>query len=272
MAELKISFLNVGHGDFCYCETPLAQNMIIDCGSGDIIPSNFLSKVTTIHELQISHPHTDHFLDIEEISKKTIKSFRCPNPDSFEDKAIGWKKSDAGKIKKLKELYKKIPTDNDAVTVKDGFEHWIWYPNHDGKDPNSSSIVTLIAYKGVKILMGGDLAKNGWEELLKNQKFKNAIKGTTIFKAPHHGRENGCSEELFKHISPTLCIISDKSMDKDNENTVATDWYTKRSKGCTIANSDNNPRYVLTTRNDKSIFIKVNDKGTWWVYVDTNWK
>ena len=31
MAILKVSFLDVGHGDFIYCETPLDDNMIIDC-------------------------------------------------------------------------------------------------------------------------------------------------------------------------------------------------------------------------------------------------
>jgi beta-lactamase superfamily II metal-dependent hydrolase len=271
MAELKISFLNVGHGDFCYCETPFNQTMIIDCGSGDVVPSKFLNKVSIINELQISHPHTDHFLDIEEISKKTIKSFRCPNPNSFDDKSIGWKKSDESKIKKLKELHKNIKTDNDAITVGNGFRHLVWCPKHDGSDPNLSSLITLIGYKGVNILMAGDLTSECWDEFLKNQDFRNAIKDTTILKAPHHGRKNGCSEELFKYISPKLCIISDKSLEKDNTNTASTDWYTKRASGCNIANSNNNPRYVLTTRNDNSIFIKVDDKGTWWVYRDTNW-
>ena len=128
MSELKISFLNVGHGDFCYCETPFGENMIIDCGAEDglIVPSEFLSKVATIHELQISHPHTDHFLDIEELSKKEIKSFRCPNPNLFEDKKIGWRKSDVNKIKKLKKLHEDIRADNDAIQGKNGFEHFVY--------------------------------------------------------------------------------------------------------------------------------------------------
>lgn len=110
--DLKVSFLDVGHGEFCYCETPYGHSMIIDCGSGDVVPSQFLSKISVIDELQISHPHTDHFEDIHEISKKNIKSFRCPNPNSFNEKAIGWKKNDQGKIKKLKEVYKTIKVDN----------------------------------------------------------------------------------------------------------------------------------------------------------------
>lgn len=280
MSELKISFLNVGHGDFCYCETPLSENMVIDCGSEKdaVVPSEFLNKVKKIDELQISHPHTDHFLDIEELSKKEIKSFRCPDPNSFDDKKIGWKKSDESKIKKLKELYKKTKADNDAIQVKNGFGHCIYYPAYDTSDPNTSSIVTILSYKNDKILMAGDLLATGWDEMLKNKDFQNVIKGTTVLKASHHGRENGFNNSLFDFISPKICVISDKSLGKDNENTSCTDRYTKAIKDCgggieffrVSDGASIGTRYVLTTRNDKSIFIRISDSGLF-IQTNTNW-
>lgn len=270
-----MSILNVGHGDFYYCETPHNENMIIDCGQGDVVPSKFLSKVATISELQISHPHTDHFDDIIDISEKKINSFRCPDPNIFNDKAIGWKKSDAAKIKKIKDLYTTIPTNNNAIKVSSDFEHWIWYPKSDSMDPNTSSIITLLGYKENKILMAGDLLAEGWEEMLKNEKFENAIKKTTVLKASHHGRENGFCSKLFDVISPKICIISDKSLDKDNENTSVAEKYNaavkkggggleffRISDGVSVGT-----RYVLTTRNDKSIFLRFSDNG---LYIRTN--
>jgi len=272
MAWLKVSFLDVGHGDFIYAETPLGDNLVIDVGTGDVMPYKFLSNVSTISELQVSHPHTDHFDDIVAMSEKTIKSFRCVSLDKFADDKIGWKKSDKKKIAKLRELRTTTKADNAAVSVGNGFSHTVWYPdNVDTNDPNTASLITTLSYQGVKILFGADLPAKGWEELLKKDTFVNAISGTSILKASHHGRKEGCSKELFDVISPMLCIISDKSLDKDNKNTTATNWYTERSTGCNIVGYTDQKK-VLSTRANGSICITVNEKGEWWVYPNTTWR
>jgi competence protein ComEC len=272
MSSLKISVLNVGHGDFIYAVTPLGNNLVIDCGSdgGDVSPAQFLSKVSKIDELQISHPHTDHFGDILELGKKTINSFRCISLDNFTDKTIGWKNSDLVKINKLRMLKKNIAPNDNAVPCNSNFSHSVYFPvNIDYTNPNTASCVTVLSYAGIKILFGGDLPDSGWVDLLKQEKFRNAIKGTTIFKVPHHGRKEGCSETLFNYISPKLCIISDKPIDDSNVNTVATAWYTERTSGIKFGDDI---RKVLTTRNDGSIFLEVQDNGSWSVCLNTKWR
>lgn len=273
MAQLKISILDIGHGDFIYAETPLGNNLIIDCGSGNnIIPSTFLNKLPNISELQISHPHIDHFQDIIAISSKTISSFRCPNLERFSDSVISWKSDDVQKINTLRTLKRKIPPTDSAVMVGNGFSHTVWMPsNIDFNNPNTASCVTTLSFNGFKILFGGDLPESGWDNLLTQQAFINAISGTTVFKVPHHGRVDGCSDNLFKYISPKLCVVSDKSIDDTNENTVATNWYTLRSQGCNISGYTGQ-RKVMTTRNDGSIHISVDDKGSWTVYPNTTWR
>lgn len=272
MSMLKVAFLDVGHGDFIYATTPLGDNLIIDIGSGDVVPSDFLNKVSTISEVQVSHPHTDHFDDIVAISKKTIASFRCPSLDRFSDNSIGWKKSDKIKITELRKMKRTLAAYDSAVSVGGGFSHTVWFSgNTDYSDPNTASAVTTLSYAGVKILFGGDLPASGWESLLKNSKFVNAISGTTIFKVPHHGRKEGCCEALFEKISPKLCVISDKAMGKDNKNTVATAWYTQRALGCNVVGAKEK-RKVVSTRSDNSIFVKVSSEGTFWVYTNTRWK
>jgi competence protein ComEC len=277
MSSLKISVLNVGHGDFIYAETPLGNNLVIDCGSdgGDVSPAQFLSKVSKIDELQISHPHTDHFGDILAIGKKKINSFRCMPLEEFTDKTIGWKDSDLVKINKLRMLKKNISSNDDAVPCNSNFSHSVYPPTDiDYANPNTASYVTILSYAGIKILFGGDLPDSGWLGLLKQENFRNAIKGTTIFKVPHHGRKEGCSEELFKYISPKLCIISDKPIDETNKNTVATNWYTSRSIGAKVVNYNGtvDTRKVLSTRNDGSIFVEVSNNGSYTVYLDTKWR
>ncbi|MDD2468757.1 MAG: hypothetical protein PHI97_32690 [Desulfobulbus sp.] len=272
MPQLKISFLNVGHGDFTYATTPLGDNLVIDVGSGAVVPSKFLSKISTISELQVSHPHTDHFDDIIGLSAKTIKSFRCPSLTNFLDEKIGWRKSDKGKITKLRQMKKNLAADNGAVKVGSGFGHTVWFPpNIDNNDPNTASIVTILSYKGVKVLFGGDLPASGWEALLKKKEFVTAISGTTIFKVPHHGRTEGCCEALFNLIKPKLCVISDKPIEKDNKNTASTSWYSVRSSGCKVVGASSE-RKVVSTRSDGSIFISVDDKGSLQVCTNTAWR
>jgi len=275
MSKLKISILDVGHGDFIYVNSPLGNNIVIDCGSGDVVPSTFLKNIHVIDELQISHPHTDHFDDLVDVSKYSIHSFRCPAIDSFSDKTIGWKKYDKEKINKLRELKRTITVNKNAVVGSFNFSYSVFYPtNIDSNNPNTASLVTILSYAGFKMLFGGDLPDSGWANLLRQDGFISAIKGTNIFKVPHHGRKEGYSEELFRYISPKLCIISDKSIDETNKNTVATDWYTHRSTGINIIKSDGTieNRKVLTTRKDNSIFIESNENGNYYIYQDTKWR
>jgi beta-lactamase superfamily II metal-dependent hydrolase len=283
MSILKISVLNVGHGDFIYAITPLGNNLVIDCGSndgGDVSPAQFLKNVHTIDELQISHPHTDHFGDIIEIGRKKINSFRCIPLEKFADGVIGWKNNDQDRINALRILKEIIAVDNNAICCNYNFEHSIFYPtNIDYTDPNTASCVTILSYAGFKILFGGDLPDSGWINLLKNADFREAIKGVNVFKVPHHGRKEGCSSKLFEYFkynspqSPQLCIISDKPIDETNKNTVATDWYAYHSTGAKVTNNGAvTTRKVVSTRNDGSIFIEVHDDGSWFVYLNTTWR
>jgi len=176
MPNLKISVLDVGHGDFIYAETPLGHRLVIDCGTGDVIPSNFLSQVSIIDELQISHPHEDHFSDIMALAKKTIRSFRCFSLNGFADEKIAYRTGDKQKVAFLRALKARLSPDNAAVTVGNGFQHTVWYPSKiDYDDPNTASSVTTLSYGRFKMLFGGDLPKAGWDALLLNPQFASTI-------------------------------------------------------------------------------------------------
>jgi competence protein ComEC len=274
MHELKVAFLNVGHGDFVYAVTPNGATLVIDVGTGEhVVPSAFLRNVPTISELQISHPHTDHFDDIVAISKKPFLSFTCPDVAGFSDKAIGWKKGDQCKIDTLRELQQSKPSLPFLLREPSGFVYKVWPPaSIDPADPNTASLVTILSYQGVTILFGGDLPAKGWESLLTTKKdFVAATAGTTIFKVPHHGRADGCCESLLSWMVPKLCIISDKPLDKDDKNTAATKWYEDRSLGCDVVGYMGK-RKVLTTKNDGSVFISIGEQGNLQVYPHTEWK
>ncbi len=276
MAELKISVLDVGHGDFIYAETPFGHRLVIDCGRGNVVPSEFLSKVSTIHELQISHPHEDHFSDLAALAKKSILSFLCPDTDVFTDEEIAWRTRDKAKVATLRALQRNLPFNGAAVSVGQQFSRSVWAPpehaiNYD--DPNTVSLVTILSCGSFKMLFGADLTETGWDALLTEPRFVTAIANTTIYKVAHHGRKEGCSDRLFKKITPTLCVVSDKMIDSTNEDTECIQWYRDRTIGCEFIYADGSKkvRKVLTTRKDGSIFIAA-DPLTWYCETQTNWK
>lgn len=275
MGELRISVLDVGHGDFAYIQTPFGQSMVIDCGSGDVVPSQFLSKIPTIHELQISHPHEDHFTDLPALMKKQIFSFACPDTDMFSDDEIAWRTRDANKVAALRHLQAAIGFNANAITVGNGFSRSIWRPPIqavDFEDPNTVSLITIVTIGATKMLFGGDLTEVGWNALMDEPAFVAAVANTTIVKVSHHGRAVGCSERLFQKIKPRLCIVSDKIIDQTNENTESIQWYCDRTIGAEFKMDDGSRkvRKVLTTRSDGSIFIAA-DPLTWYLRTHTAW-
>ena len=77
--------------------------------------------------------------------------------------------------------------------------------------------------------------------------------------ASHHGRKNGCCEELFTHtaLNPAIVVISDSGIEFATQETVA--WYRARVQGIML-NGEN--RHVLTTRRDGRILIDATANGT----------
>jgi beta-lactamase superfamily II metal-dependent hydrolase len=73
---------------------------------------------------------------------------------------------------------------------------WNKYPT-DFDDENNLSLVVVLNAHALTICFPGDMEVAGWKSLLKNPSFVDAIGGVNVFVASHHGRENGCCEELF---------------------------------------------------------------------------
>lgn len=59
---------------------------------------------------------------------------------------------------------------------------------------NNHSLVAVVSYAGSKIIIPGDNEAASWNELLEYPAFVQAIRGTDILLAAHHGREAGYSE------------------------------------------------------------------------------
>ena len=98
----------------------------------------------------------------------------------------------------------------------------------------------------------------GWRSLIENTEMLSAMLDVNVFVASHHGRENGCCEELYNITNwrPEVTIISDSGVEYATQDTIA--WYRARTKGIMLNGAE---RRVLTTRRDGRILLEASPMG-----------
>ena len=293
MAKLEIWFLDVGHGDCAYIQMPNGARMMIDCGGGEKswpskllkhcglkkgatpvpIPDNFTGHALDM--LVITHPHGDHLDDIQAVYENVgfyslLGGYTyCIDKITMEQIDFRKRGQDAAKffVKVVKEYIspldssKNRPINDPACIVR--MARFLDY--EEGMDLNDLSWLVSLSIGGQKVLFTGDLTTTGVNKILESKRadeFKEFVKGTTILKVPHHGRENGCSDEIFEAFEkpPLLCIVSDEVLNDKNEGTSNVQWYTDRSNGFPV-DGKQEKRYSLTTRTDRDIYLGIDDTG-----------
>lgn len=131
------------------------------------------------------------------------------------------------------------------------------YPRFD--DENNLSMAVFLKCHGTGVMFPGDLEKVGFLELLKNDAFKQALRETNVYIASHHGRENGCCEEIVPYLGNVYYVlISDKGYQYDTQKTIP--FYSRIAKGGPFGQEP--VRKVLTTRCDGRIAFEFNP-GSW---------
>jgi beta-lactamase superfamily II metal-dependent hydrolase len=76
-------------------------------------------------------------------------------------------------------------------------------------DHNEVSVVLKITYGETTVILGGDLEKAGWEEVVREYGEAN-LKAAAV-KVSHHGSENGYCDHLWKHFTvegKTIALIA----------------------------------------------------------------
>lgn len=267
---LTIKIWDVLQGLAIYIRTPNGKDIIIDAGINEkgFSPLKHIKEkyhIGTIEYAIITHPHKDHIEDIENLINFKPKVVKKPSHILKED--IDWNNLNFDD-KKLFEKYFEF-NDNYSSPISDDHEHNPKYSKNYGgviiktfnedtlskSNLNNHSIITILEYAGSKILIPGDNESPSWNKLLEDKQFIEAIKGTDVLVAPHHGRESAYYKELFEHISPKLIIISDSP----GTDTSANDRYSNHATGWEVYNfsgQESRKRFVLSTRQDGMIQIK----------------
>jgi beta-lactamase superfamily II metal-dependent hydrolase len=268
---LSFKIWDVQHGNAMYIKTPNGKHIVVDLGVGSygedderFSPLLRLRDRWGVHRLDgviITHPHTDHIGDI--LNFDLFEPRVLYSPEHLTDEAIrsGNQDRDENVIAKYLEVSHRYsahaaPGQGPTYPANNGgalFE--IFWPCTCSQDNlNDHSVTTVVSYADSKMLIPGDNENCCWMELLKDPKFLDAISGTDILLASHHGRESGYCGELFSYINPYLTIISDGPFC----DTSATSRYCEQTKGLMVvhrSNSTGEERYCVTTRCDGVIEV-----------------
>ena len=268
---LNVIVWDVEHGSAAYVAPPGGQHIVIDLGTGsyglsnqEFSPLKYLKDVIGVERLDaaiITHPHRDHLDDIFNLELLRPKVLLTPR--HLKDSDIYAGNSEDGhhiieKYIEVRDAYGGGPPAPEAnpflAANNEGVGIECFVPKSCGvSNLNNHSVVTVLSYGCAKMMIPGDNQPASWDELLGIPQFRQAITGTDVLVAPHHGRESGFSSALFEHINPYLTIISD---DASGE-TSATNSYHQKSKGWKVKkhNGAIEERKCLTTRDDGMVHI-----------------
>lgn len=263
---------DVQHGSAAYVRTPGGMHIAIDLGVGSygendavFSPLLYLKNELSVQSLDgviLTHPHTDHLDDIRNLARLAPRALRRSRHLTEAEVRNGNPKGDQEVVERylaISSQYTTTMLDQDSpftAANNGGVDFAPFFPTRCSRSNlNNHSLVHLVSYQGVKVLVPGDNEAPSWDELLRDREFVEAIRGTDVLLAPHHGRDSGFCKELFAYIKPRLTIISDGRFC----DTSATDRYCAVTRGCKVHSRSRGieDRKCVTTRRDGYIHVRV---------------
>lgn len=277
--NVEMVFWDVQHGHATYIKSPNNRHIVVDLGIGSYDDKNesfspllHLKNVYKIQQLDyviITHPHLDHIDDIlnfDALSPKVLmRPKQITNSEVMQEEKdlITIRNSDKPKFEKYCEIndrYSESVLKESVNNVRNpanfgGLKITTFNPvTCDHKNFNNHSIISVFEYADIKVVVPGDNEKCSFEELLQDDKFKEAVKNADILLAPHHGRESGYFAEFIDLVNPRITIVSDGRFCE----TSANGRYSQKSRGWNVTNGKGNEglRKCLTTNSDGEVFVQ----------------
>ncbi len=264
---LSIRIWDVQHGSATHIKTPNGLDIVQDLGTGtykggvtDFSPLRYLKERRNVAYLDgviITHPHSDHLDDIFNFDYLRPNALYRPKHLSEDEVMSANRVQDRHTIDKYLEINRRYnaPVDSDPFIKENNgdVDFKIYTPKESAhSNINNHSLVTIITHARSRILLPGDNEPESWRELLEKADFRDAIAGTDIFLASHHGRDSGFYDGLFSYFTPKLVVISDGRYCDSS----ATDRYDRIASGWTVHRKGSDmKRKCVTTRNDGDITI-----------------
>jgi len=217
--DLKLTFIDVGHGDSILIEFPKGEKMLIDGGGlygdrfdiGKNVVAPFLrkKKIRRIDTLVLSHPDPDHLKGLNFIASQfSIGQFWENGFETQSEPYLQLKETLRQKNIKTQSL-----NEETLPQIINGVEVSVLNPPawnvmqrkvQNPSDLNNSSLVMKLRFKNVSVLLAGDIGNEaeGWM-LRKGYPLR-----ADIIKVSHHGSSSSSSPLFLEKVKPAYAIVS----------------------------------------------------------------
>jgi competence protein ComEC len=217
--DLKVTFIDVGHGDSILIEFPKGKKMLMDggglyedrfdTGKNVIAPFLWQKKIRRIDTLVLTHPDPDHVKGLNFIASQfSIGQFWENGFETQSEPYLRLKETLRQKQIKTQSL-----NDETLPRIINGVEisvlnppAWNAVPRKvpNASDLNNSSLVLKLRFKNVSVLLAGDIEKEteGWM-LRKGYPLR-----ADLIKVPHHGSSSSSSPLFLEKVKPMYAVVS----------------------------------------------------------------
>ena len=216
--DLRLTFIDVGHGDSILIEFQKGKRMLIDggglhedrfdIGKRVIAPLLWKKKIRRIDTLVLTHPDPDHLKGLIFIASQFSIGRFWDNGFQTESESYLQLKKILGERKiKTQSLDEETPPQ-----MINGVEIWVLNPpvwnltqrkNQNLLDLNNSSLVLKLRFKNVSVLLVGDIGKEAEGRMLR----KGYPLRADILKIPHHGSSSSSSSSFLERVKPAYAIL-----------------------------------------------------------------
>jgi competence protein ComEC len=250
MKPLVCDVIAVGHGLAVVIHCPNGRTLGYDVGclaGGDYAAAGVCENVwqtgsRRLDALIVSHADADHCNGVPATADRLSVGTLCVHRNILADEppvvrsALEAWSAAGGPIR--------LVAAGDQIGIDPNVRVTVWQPAANVRFPrdNANSLVVQVEYAGRKILLTGDLERDGLAALLQRPRSP-----VDLLVAPHHGSMTANPPELAAWASPSIAIASSAD----------------RQAAARLAESYREPTLVLNTAESGGIRCEIHGDGQW---------